>query len=102
MYRSNDKYKVKVFDTEKDDIKEVPRACEIGILPKKLEQLGILCVGRTGAGKTNVLLHLLTDPNLLGGVFNQKDIFLYSALTPDKSLTKNLKIPKKNIITKWD
>ena len=101
-FKKNDKYKVKCFETEKDKVKDVPHCCEIGILPKRLEQLGILCVGRTGAGKTNVLLHLLTDENLLGGVFNPKDIYLYSALTPDKSLTKNLKIPKKNVITNWD
>jgi hypothetical protein len=102
-YKENEKYKVKCFKTSKDDENnKIPRACEIGILPKRLEQLGILCVGRTGSGKTNVLLHMLTDKNLLGGVFNKKDIFLYSALQPDKSLTTNLQIPKKNIITNWD
>jgi len=103
-YKANDKYKVKCFETEKDKVKEnnTPKSCQMGIFPKKLEQLGILCVGRTGAGKTNVLLHMLTDANLLGGVFKPKDIFLYSALTPDKNLTKHLHIPKKNIITNWD
>lgn len=101
-YRNNDKYKVRVFETEKDKVKDVPRACEIGIFPKKLEQLGILCVGRTGSGKTNVLLHMLTDENLLGGVFDNQHIFLYSALSPDKNLTKHLNIPKKNVKTKWD
>jgi hypothetical protein len=45
---------------------------------------------------------MLTDENLLGGVFNPKDIYLYSALSPDKNLTKHLKIPKKNVITSWD
>jgi hypothetical protein len=101
-YKNNDKYKVRVFETEKDKVKDNPRACEIGIFPKRLEQLGILCVGRTGSGKTNVLLHMLTDENLLGGVFDPQHIFLYSALSPDKNLTKHLNIPKKNVITKWD
>ena len=101
-FRKNDKYKVKCFETEKDKVKDVPHCCEIGILPKRLEQLGILCVGKTGAGKTNCILEIFTNPNLLGGFVKPKDMFLYSALTPDKNITKTLKIPQKNIITDWE
>jgi hypothetical protein len=99
-----DNYKVKCFSTDKDKLDEsrLPRACKNGILPKKLEQFGGLVVGRTGSGKTNVMLHMLTDERLLGGAFKKENIFLYSALKPDPSISKNLQIPKKNIITKWD
>ncbi len=98
------KYKVKVYNTEKDKRKETdyPRACQLEIFPKKPEQLGILCVGKTGAGKTNCILEIFSNPNLLGGFVKPKDMFLYSALTPDKNITKTLKIPQKNIITSWE
>ena len=98
------KYEVSCFETEKDKIDDskIPNACKVGIFPKKLEQLGILIVGRTGSGKTNVLLEILTNPDLLGDAFEKKDIFLYSALKPDPKMIDTLKIPKKNIMKDWD
>ena len=99
---NNNPYKVRVFQTDKDDNEEQPRACKIGIFPPKLERFHTLVIGRSGSGKTNVLLHMLTEPNLLGNVFEPKNIFLFSAVKPDPSLTKALKIPKKNVITDFD
>jgi hypothetical protein len=97
-----DPYKVKVFETSKDDKEEQPRACKIGIFPSKLERFHTLLVGRSGSGKTNVMLHMLTNENLLGGVFKPKNIYLFCAVKADKSVTKALKIPKKNIIENFD
>ena len=79
--KSKGKYEVKCFETEKDKIDEskIPHACKVGIFPKKLEQLGMLIVGRTGSGKTNVLLEILTNPDLLGDAFEKK-IFFFTLL----------------------
>jgi hypothetical protein len=97
-----DPYKVKVFKTAKDDKFKHPRACQIGIFPPKLERFHSLIIGRSGSGKTNVMLHMLTDKNLLGGVFKPKNIFMFCGVKPDKGLVKELKIPKKNVITDFD
>ena len=95
---TNDPYKVKVFKTSKDDDEKQPNACKIGIFPSKLERFHTLIIGRSGSGKTNVMLHMLTDNHLLGDVYKPKNIFLFCAVKPDKGLVKELKIPKKNII----
>ncbi len=102
--KSKGKYEVSCFETEKDKIDDskIPNCCKVGIMPKKLEQVGMLIVGRTGSGKTNVLLEILTNDNLLGDAFEKKDIFLYSALKPDPKMVDTIKIPKKNIIKDWD
>ena len=97
-----DPYKVKVFKTAKDDDERQPHACKIGIFPPKMERFHTLIVGRTGSGKTNVMLHMLTDKHLLGNVFKPKNIFLFCAVKPDKGMVKELKIPKKNIIEDFD
>ncbi len=97
-----DPYKVKVFETSKDDKEKQPRACELNILPSKLERFHTLIIGRTASGKTNVMLHMLTDKNLLGGAYSNKNIFLFCAVKPDKSVVKALNIPKKNIIEEFD
>jgi len=99
---NNDPYKVKCFKTDKDDDEKVPRSCEIGIFPPKLERFHTLVIGRSGSGKTNVVLHMLTEPNLLGGVFEPKNIFLICAVKPDPSFVKEIKIPKRNVITDFD
>jgi len=100
--KNYDPYKVKVFETSKDDKEKQPRACQLNILPSKLERFHTLIIGRSGSGKTNVMLHMLTDKNLLGGSFNPKNIFLFCAVKPDKSVVKALKIPKKNIIEEFN
>ena len=102
MNKRDNPYEVKCFETAKDDKQTQPRACEIGILPSKLERFHSLIIGRSGSGKTNVMMHLLTSDKLLGGVFQPKNIFLFCAVKPDKSLVKSLKIPKKNIIEDFD
>ena len=102
MKEKNNPYKVKVFKTAKDDDFKHPRACEIGIFPPKLERFHTLVIGRSGSGKTNVMLHMLTEKNLLGGVFKPKNIFMFCGVKPDKGLIKELNIPKKNVITDFD
>lgn len=98
----NDPYEVPSFETNKDKGRKKIRCCELGIFPKKLEQLGCLMVGRTGCGKSNLLQHILTSPMLLKDAFKTKDIFLYSACKPDSNLIKNLKIKKTNVKSEWN
>ena len=57
--------------TKKQQIKQ-PDACEDGILPKL--HFSLLNVGRSGSGKTNVIIHLLRSKALLNKAF--KYIFL--------------------------
>lgn len=97
-----DPYEVISFETNKDKNRKKIRCCEIGIFPKRLEQIGCLMIGRTSCGKSNLLQHILTSPMLLSDAFNKKDIFLYSACKPDKNLIKNLKLKDSNVKTEWD
>ena len=98
-----DPYDVPSFETNKDkgNRKKI-RCCELGIFPKRIEQLGCLMIGRTGQGKSNLLQHILTSENLLKGAFKSKDIFLYSACKPDSNLIKNLKLKKNNVKSEWE
>ena len=98
----HDPYDVPSFETNKDKGRKKIRCCEIGIMPKRLEQLGCLMIGRTGSGKSNLLQHILTSPLLLKDAFKTKDIFLYSACKPDSNLIKNLKLKKTNVKSEWN
>jgi hypothetical protein len=98
----NDPYAVPSFETNKDKGRKKIRCCELGIFPKRIEQLGCLMVGRTGCGKSNLLQHILTSPMLLKDAFSTKDIFLYSACKPDSNLIKNLKLKKSNVFSEWN
>jgi hypothetical protein len=101
--KNYDPYEVKSFETNKDTSnRKKIRCCEIGIFPKRLEQLGCLMVGRTGQGKSNLLQHILTSDKLLKDAFDPKHIFLYSACKPDKNLIKNLKLKKSNVKSDWN
>jgi len=101
--KNYDPYDAPSFETNKDKgARQKIRCCEIGIFPKKLEQLGCLMVGRTGQGKSNLLQHILTSNMLLKGAFDPKNIFLYSACKPDKNLIDNLKLKKSNVRSDWD
>jgi hypothetical protein len=81
-------YKVKVFKTNKEI--EQPRCCKVGILPSL--PTGMILVGRSGSGKTNLCQHILTSPYLFGNTFDA--IYLYTKIKPDPELVKTLGIPK--------
>ena len=82
--------------TKKQQIKQ-PEACEDGILPKL--HFSLLNVGRSGSGKTNVIIHLLRSKALLNKSF--KYIF-YLCGSPDEAFKENIKIPEENIISHFD
>ena len=87
-----DELDIQVYKSKKHKIRQ-PEACENGILPKI--HCSYLVIGKSGSGKTNVVLHMLRSKSLLGGVF---DIILYLCDSPCDVMEQNLKIPKENFI----
>ncbi len=95
---NRDPYEIVVKSNNKQGL-EQPQGSEDDILPKM--PCGILIIGRSGSGKTQAMVNMVTNPNLLGDYF---DIvyFLTGSTPPDKELIKDLKLPKKNIIVDFD
>ena len=89
---SKDGLEVQVYKTNKQKIRQ-PDACEAGILPRL--HCSYLVVGKSGSGKSNVVLHMVNSPSLLSGAF---DVILYLCDSPDDLFKQNLKIPKENFI----
>ena len=87
--------KVNVFKSNKQGIKQ-PVACQNDVLPRL--HCSYLVVGRSGSGKTNVVLHLLNSNDLLKGAF---DVILYLCDSPDDTMKDNLKIPKENFVKEF-
>ena len=92
MKTNKDGLEVQIFKSKKHKIKQ-PEAVENGILPRI--HCSYLVVGKSGSGKSNVVLHMLNSKSLLGNVF---DIILYLCDSPDDLFKENLKIPKENFI----
>jgi hypothetical protein len=91
-----DGLEVTVAKTKKAGIKQ-PTCVEAGILPKL--HFSMLVVGRSGSGKSNVVIHLLRSKALLNGCFN---FIFYLCGSPDDSFKQNVKIPPENIIDHFD
>ena len=89
---SDDPYKIKVFSTNKDELYQ-PDCCNNDVLPKL--PFGALVIGKSGSGKTQAVINLLTNDNLLHEVFDY--VYIYSGIKPDKELLKPLKVPDKQI-----
>jgi hypothetical protein len=87
-----DSLEVQVYKSKKHRMAQ-PAACENGVLPKM--HSSYLVVGKSGSGKSNVVLHMLNSPSLLKGAF---DVILYLCDSPDDLFKENLKIPKENFI----
>jgi len=91
-------YEIKIKQSNKEGL-EQPESVENDIFPKL--PMGCLIVGKSGSGKTSAMVNMLTNPNLLGDYFDF--IYLFTGNTkPDKELIKDLKLPKKQIITDFD
>lgn len=92
MKTNKDGLEVEIFKSKKHKIKQ-PVAVENNILPRI--HCSYLVVGKSGSGKSNVVLHMMNSKNLLGNAF---DIILYLCDSPDDLFKENLKIPKENFI----
>ena len=86
------RYKVKIQKTNKDELYQ-PRCSEIGILPKL--PFGMALIGKSGSGKTQCMIHMLTDKYLLKDTFDY--IYLFVGVKPDDQMIKALNLPKENI-----
>ena len=90
-------YEIEVKKTNKDELDQ-PDSIKADIFPKL--PMGCLIIGRSGSGKTQAMVNILTNDNLLGDYFDI--VYLMTDAQPDKELIKDLKLEKKNIITDFD
>ena len=84
-----DPYKVRKFKCNKDELYQ-PDCSVNDILPKL--PFGGLLTGKSGSGKTNAVVHLLSTDELLKDKFDY--IYLFTAIKPDDDLIKPLNIHK--------
>ena len=88
----SEKYKIKPIESEKS--KTPLKACmKEGILPKF--PFSMMISGRSGSGKSNCLMNLLTNENLLKNYFHYIVVFSPTAGKYDDSY-KVLKLPSEN------
>lgn len=91
----NDKYKIKSIDTEKS--KTPLRACmKNAVMPRF--PFSMMISGRSGSGKTNCLINILTNEYLLKDYFHYIIVFSPTAGKYDDSY-KALKLPPENFKT---
>ena len=90
-------YEIDVKNTNKDNL-EQPDCVENDIIPSL--PVGILIIGRSGSGKTQVMVNIMTNNNLLGDYYDI--VYLFTDTNPDKELIRDLKLNKKYIITDFD
>lgn len=94
----NDKYKIDVIATDKHKIPQ--RQCaKDGILPKFPSSW--LISGRSGGGKTNLILNILTKETMYGNFYHYILVFSPTAGEYDDSY-KVMNIPKENFIREFN
>ena len=91
-----DGLEISVAKTKKAGIVQ-PKSVQNNILPKI--HCSYLCSGKSGSGKSNVIIHMLKSKALLKDVFHY---IFYFVGSPDDSFVDNIKIPKENIIKNFD
>ena len=95
---SSKKYDIKVLDTDKSKIPQKTAAKE-GVLPKF--PFSMVISGRSGSGKTNLLLNILSRNDLYGDYFHL--ILVFSPTANDLDDTYSiLDLPKENFISNFD
>ena len=87
--QEEDPYKVKPLKCNKDKLYQPP-CCQDDITPKL--PFGSLITGKSGSGKTNAIVHLLSTDELLKDKFDY--IYLFTCVKPDDDLIKPLNINK--------
>ncbi len=93
-----DKYKIDVIETDKSKIPQRQCAKE-GVMPKF--PFSMLISGRSGSGKTNLMLNILTKEQLYGLFFHYILVFSPTAGEEDDTY-KALKLPKENFIREFN
>ena len=95
--KTNNPYEIQVKKTNKDNL-EQPESVNLDIFPKL--PAGFLVIGRSGSGKTQAIVNMMTNDALLGDYFDI--VYLFTDAKPDKELIKDLKLEKKYVITDFD
>ena len=94
----SNKYDIRVLDTQKNNIPQKSAAKE-GILPKF--PFSMVISGRSGSGKSQLLLNILSRPEMYGDYFHA--ILVFSPTANDLDDTYDaLDIPKENFIKTFD
>lgn len=88
-------FKIEAVPTDKSKIPQI-KASTDQILPKY--PFSMMISGRSGGGKTNLLINLLTKENMFKNFFHTILVFSPTAGEFDDTY-KNLKLPKENFIT---
>jgi hypothetical protein len=94
----SNKYDIVPIETEKTNIPQ-KAASKLNILPKF--PFSCCISGRSGSGKTQLLLNILTRDDLMGNYFHKILVFSPTAGDLDDTYA-SLKIPKENFIKKFD
>ena len=85
----NNPYKVCALKNNKTELYQ-PECAENDIVPKL--PFGALITGKSGSGKTNAIVHLLSTDCLLKDKFDY--VYLFTAIKPDDDLIEPLNIDK--------
>jgi hypothetical protein len=94
----NDEYKIEAIETSKDKIPQ--RKCsKDGVMPRF--PFSFMMSGRSGSGKTNLLISMLTNKKLYAGYFHYIVVYSPTANTLDDSYEK-LNLPSENFIDDFD
>jgi hypothetical protein len=83
------KYDVICQPTNKQDLYQPP-CVDLGILPEL--PFGMAIIGKSGSGKTQMMIHMMTSPHLLEGVFDFT--YLFTGIKADEEMIKALNLPK--------
>tara|TARA_R110002126_G_scaffold66649_2_gene169316 strand:+ start:2441 stop:3190 length:750 start_codon:yes stop_codon:yes gene_type:complete len=94
---SNDCWKIKVYETDKNELPQTS-GMKSGVIPKFPSMM--LLVGKSGSGKSNLLLNMVLDPALLGDYFDE--IYFISPTADVDDLVEHLELKKENLWSDLD
>lgn len=96
--KSSNKYDIVPIETDKTKLPQ-KASSKKNIMP--MFPASIIISGRSGSGKTQLILNMLSRPDLLGNYFHKIIIFSPTAGDLDDTYS-SLKIPKENFVKKFD
>jgi hypothetical protein len=89
---TQDKWKIKVYKTAKSELPQT-LGMETGVIPRFPSMM--LLVGKSGSGKSNLLVNLTKDPDLMGSYFDE--IYFISPTAAVDDLVEHLDLKPENL-----